>query len=58
MNWVLLVVVLLILMPFFTYMLSKIQMIGWLNAIKSNLEYQEKIKEEKADGEEKKTLHK
>lgn len=58
MGWVFLIVVILIVLPFLTYLLAKIQMIGWLNAIKSNLEYQEKIKEEKADGEEKKTLHK
>ncbi len=58
MRWVFLIVVILIVLPFLTYLLAKIQMLGWLNAMKSHLNYQEQkqIKEEKANGKEEKTF--
>ncbi len=58
MRWIFLTIVVLLVITFLTYVISKMQMLGWLNAIKAHLEYQEKIKEEKTNVKEEKTQSK
>ncbi len=55
MRWVFLTVAILILLPFFTYLLSKMQMLGWLSGMRSLLlRLQEEIEEEKRNVKEEK----
>lgn len=42
MKWIILSGCILLLLPFFIYILSKVQMLGWLNAIKQILEEEKK----------------
>ena len=49
MKWIILSGCVILLLPFFIYIISKVQMLGWLNAIKQILE------EEKKNGKKEKT---
>jgi hypothetical protein len=42
MKWVILFGCIILLLPFFIYTISKIQMLGWLNAVKQILEEEKK----------------
>jgi hypothetical protein len=42
MKWMILTGCIILLLPFFIYVISKIQMLGWLNAIKQILEEEKK----------------
>jgi hypothetical protein len=42
MKWIILTGCIILLLPFFIYVISKIQMLGWLNAIKQILEEEKK----------------
>lgn len=47
MKWVLISGCIILLLPFFIYILSKVQMLGWINAIKQILEQEKNHGQEK-----------